>query len=432
VGRSSTVARCQVDARKPSYSASNVLGVSLQAWFSNDDIAVAPGSRLTLVLTIHNLGEATESYTIVPAGLTASWTTVKQGNLTLFGGSQQVIEIEVAPPAMPTTTAGPTAVSIRVIPLGDSDDAVVAEATLDVQSFDDCRLVALQPVQRARHRASFEFMVENHGNSLASCRLRLIDASNRIDGTFDPPAVGVVPGSASLVRLKSKARRGAFRRATRTLDFEIEAERQGHAPASTSLAFVQSPTIPAAAIARVLIVLAILGGLAIAWFALIEPTIEDAASDQVDERMAELAIESEGSTVDTPTTTSLPVSESDDAEEGEPTFFRLSVAPPLTQTADQSSTTPDGEVFDMTDVRIENPFNDKGVATLLVNGEQVFIWSLDNIRGQLFEPRITPIRLQPGDNVTFSVRCDEIGDATRSTCTNAINIGGIAIELDAP
>ena len=131
-----------------------------------------------------------------------------------------------------------------------------------------------------------------------------------------------------------------------------------------------------------------------------------------------------------PTTTSLPVSESDSAEEGEPTFFRLSVAPPLTQTADQSSTMPDGELFDMTDVRIENPFNDKGVATLLVNGEQVFIWSLDNIRGQLFEPRITPIRLQPGDNVTFSVRCDEIGDATRSTCTNAINIGGIALELD--
>jgi hypothetical protein len=416
----------------PSYSASSVLGVSVQAWFSNDDVAVAPGSRLTLMLTIHNLGESTDSYTIVPAGLTASWTTVKQGNLTLFGGSQQVIEVEVAPPALPTTTAGPTAASIRVIPLGDSDDAVVAEATLDVQSFDDCRLVALQPVQRARHRASYEFMVENHGNSLASCRLRLIDASNRIDGTFDPPAVGVVPGSASLVRLKSKARRGAFRRATRTLDFEIEAERQGHAPASTSLAFVQSPTIPAAAIARVLIVLAILGGLAVAWFALIEPTIEDAASDQVDERMAELAIDSEGSTVDTPTTTSAPVSESDDAEEGEPTFFRLSVAPSLTQTADQSSTTPDGEVFDMTDVRIENPFNDKGVATLLVNGEQLFIWSLDNVRGQLFEPRITPIRLQPGDNVTFSVRCDEIGDATRSTCTNAINIGGIAIELDTP
>ena len=384
------------------------------------------------MLTVHNLGEATDSYTIVPAGLTASWTTVNQGNLTLFGGSQEGIEIEVAPPALPTTTAGPTAVSIRVIPLGDSDDAVVAEATVSIEPFDDCRLVPLQPVQRARHRASYEFMVENHGNSLASCRLRLIDPTDRIDGTFDPPAVGVAPGAASLVRLKSKARRGVFRRGTSTLEFEIEAERQGHTPATASLAFVQSPTIPAAVIARVLVALAIIGGLVLAWFALIKPTIEDAASDQVDELLVELAAESETSDVDAATTTSMPISQSDGADEGEPTFFRLTVASPLTQTADQSSTMPDGEVFDMTDVRIENPFNDKGVATLLVNGEQVFIWSLDNVRGQLFEPRITPIRLQPSDNVTFSVRCDEIGDATRSTCTNAINIGGIAVELDSP
>ena len=78
----------------------------------------------------------------------------------------------------------------------------------------------------------------------------------------------------------------------------------------------------------------------------------------------------------------------------------------------------------MTDVRIENPFNDKGVATLLVNGEQVFVWSLENVRGSVFEPRITPIRLQPGDIVAFSVKCDEIGDATRATCTTAVNIGG--------
>ena len=421
-----------MNARKPAHSASIVLCVSLQAWFSNDDVAVAPGSKLTLMLTVHNLGEATDSYTIVPAGLTASWTTVNQGNLTLFGGSQEVIEIEVAPPALPTTTAGPTAVSIRVIPLGDSDHAVVAEATVSIEPFDDCRLVPLQPVQRARHRASYEFMVENHGNSLASCRLRLIDPTDRIDGTFDPPAVGVAPGAASLVRLKSKARRGVFRRGTSTLEFEIEAERQGHTPATASLAFVQSPTIPAAVIARVLVALAIIGGLVLAWFALIKPTIEDAASDQVDELLVELAAESETSDVDAATTTSMPISQSDGADEGEPTFFRLTVASPLTQTADQSSTMPDGEVFDMTDVRIENPFNDKGVATLLVNGEQVFIWSLDNVRGQLFEPRITPIRLQPSDNVTFSVRCDEIGDATRSTCTNAINIGGIAVELDSP
>jgi hypothetical protein len=53
---------------------------------------------------------------------------------------------------------------------------------------------------------------------------------------------------------------------------------------------------------------------------------------------------------------------------------------------------------------------------------------LDNVRGSVFEPRITPIRLDPGDNVTFSVRCDEIGDTTRTTCTNALNIVGVSID----
>ena len=108
-------------------------------------------------------------------------------------------------------------------------------------------------------------------------------------------------------------------------------------------------------------------------------------------------------------------------------LIRLAVDAPLTQTADQSTTLADGAVFDMTDIRVENPYNDRGVATLLVNSEPLFIWSLENVRGSVFEPRITPIRLDPGDNVTFSVRCDEIGDTSRSTCTNALNIVGLSL-----
>jgi hypothetical protein len=248
-------ARC--DNRLGEGPRGSVLGVSVHAWFSNDEVSIAPGDTLTLPLTVHNLGDETASYTIVPAGLTASWTTITPGNLTLFGGSQAVVDVTVAPPALSSTTAGPTAIAIRVIPLGDSDDAVVAEATLIVEPFDDCRIVPLQPIQRTRHRATYEFMVENHGNTVASCRLHLIDPSERIDGDFDPPAVGVGPGSATLVRLKARASRGGFRRSTRTLDFEVEAGRQGFAPVTAPMALVQSPTIPAAVIARTAGILAL-------------------------------------------------------------------------------------------------------------------------------------------------------------------------------
>ena len=90
----------------------------------------------------------------------------------------------------------------------------------------------------------------------------------------------------------------------------------------------------------------------------------------------------------------------------------------------------DGMLFDLTDLRVENSNSDAGRAALLINGEEAFVWSLANIRGSLFEPNITQIRLEPGDNLTFSVRCDIVGDPTLATCFDAVNIGGRSIEID--
>ncbi|MFT4864474.1 MAG: hypothetical protein ACI8RE_000656 [Ilumatobacter sp.] len=405
------------------------IAVSVQTWFSSDDMVAVPGERLTLPLSIHNLGESTESYTIVPAGLSASWTKIERGNVTLFGGSQDVIDVVVVPPAIPTTSSGPSVINVRVIPQGEPDDAVVAEIVLMIQPFDDRRIVTLQPVQRARHRANYEFMVENHGNGLASCRLRLVDPTHRVDGSFDPPAVGVAPGSASLVRFKAKAKRGIFRRATRTLDFEVEAEQQGHDPAIGSMSIVQPPTVPGSAVMRALAVAAVVAAATAAWYGVVRPELRDTVNERVDARIAELAPTPNGQA---PVTTTASDGDPEPSvaaapqEDGEPAFIRLSVEAGLTATADASSTIPDSDMFDLTDIRVENSLNESGIATLLINGEAAYQWSLSNIRGQLFEPSITPIRLQPGDNITFSVRCDAVGaESSKSTCTTAINIGGL-------
>lgn len=411
-----------------------MLGVSVQAWFSHEDVSIAPGESVTLPLTVHNLSESTESFTIVPAGLSASWATVSRGNLSLFGGSQEVVDVTITPPPLPTTTAGPTAIAIRIIPLGDTDDAVVAEATVTIEPFDDCGIVPLQPVLRARHRATYEFMVENHGNTVATCRLHLVDPTDRIDGDFDPPAIGVAPGSSNLVRLKARAQRGVFRRATRTLDFEVEAVRQGHEPFSAPFTLVQSPTIPAGAIAKLAAVLAAVGALVLAWFGVVKPAIEDAARDEVDRISGDLtpgaSTPSPGATTTLPTDGGTGNDGGADAPAGTATYVRLTAAASLTQIADQTHTVPAGEYLDITDVRIGNPFDDRGVATLTVNTEPLFVWSLANVRGSYFEPRITPIRLQPGDNLTLSVRCDEIGDVNRQTCTNDVLIGGFSVPVE--
>ncbi len=415
--------------------------MSVQAWFSNDDLEIDPGSSIELKLSIQNLGDATESYTIVPSGLNADWVNVDRGSITLFGGSLDVVDVTVAAPRLPSTSAGPTVTGVRIIPSGAPDDTIVAETTLDVRSFDDRRIVPLQPVIRARHRANYEFMVENHGNGLASCRVRLIDPTNRVDGDFDPPAVGVAPGGASLVRLKAKAKRGFFRRATRQLDFEIEAEQPGHDPSASSLSLVQPSTLSLASVGRALTVAAIVGAAIGAWFGVVRPEIRDAAADQVDQRLSQFdaAVDeiAAGNDVDSPVTT---LADGEDADgtatpppselAGEPDFLRLSVSPAALATNDDVFTVPPGTIYDLTEVRIENANNDTGRASLLINGEEAYVWSLANIRGSVFEPSLTPIRLQPDDNVTFQVRCDTVGDPAIGTCFNALNLAGLRIVVD--
>ena len=87
------------NARRDRGRASTLADVSVQTWFSSDEVVAQPGEQLTLPLSVHNLSQSTESYTIVPAGLSASWTTIERGNITLFGGSQDVVDVLVTPPA---------------------------------------------------------------------------------------------------------------------------------------------------------------------------------------------------------------------------------------------------------------------------------------------------------------------------------------------
>ena len=81
--------------------------MSAQVWFAQDEVVIRPGASASLALAIENVSDRTESYTIIPAGLTASWTTVTRPNVTLFGGSRDVVEVVVRPPAIHSTVCRP-------------------------------------------------------------------------------------------------------------------------------------------------------------------------------------------------------------------------------------------------------------------------------------------------------------------------------------
>lgn len=406
--------------------------MAAQAWFTLDEISIVPGASTSLTLQVENIGDHTETYTIIPAGLSAAWTTITRPNVTLFGGSQDLVEVIIRPPAIHTTTAGPTPVAVRVISQTDPDDSIVAETIANVTAFDDRRVTTLQPVRRARRRAQFEFMIENHGNNLANCRLRLVDATNRVDGTFDPPAVGVAPGSSSLVRLNAKADGGAFRRYERQLDFEIEATEPDHDPANGFATILQPPTVSARFLGKLALAAAGLLAIVLAWVGVVRPELRDAAERAVDDRLDELAM-APATTLPDPTATVPNLDgEADDGTSsvvvesvGEPVSYRLEVDVSVTQERSESITVPPDSRFMLTDLVLQNPNGDLGTAQLLRNGEILYEFDLGSMSSaNEFQPRVTAIPFEPSDNIVLAVTCDVVGQTSGTGCEIAALLGG--------
>jgi hypothetical protein len=401
--------------------------MSVQVWFDSEDISIRPGEAVSLSLAVENVGDHTESYTIIPAGLTASWTAITRPNVTLFGGSRDVIEVIVRPPAIHSTSSGPTSVAVRVVPQGSPDDTMTAETIVNVQWFDDRRIVMLQPLKRGRRRATYEFMVDNQGNSLANCRLHLIDASGRVDGSFDPPAVGVAPGSANLVRLKLTASRSLFRGSERQLNFEIEATEPDHAPVLGRATLIQPPTVSARSIGQVLATgLAVVAVIA-AWFGIVRPELRDAADRAVERRLGEIT-PTETTTDASPVSTTIVTvvqPEQQPSDSGRPVDYRIQVDAGITQDRSESISVPPDSRFLLTDIVLQNPHFDSGTAQLLRNGDKLYEWDLGEMTSpNEFQPRVTPLPFEPTDNIVLSVTCGEITSTTATSCEIAVLLGG--------
>ncbi len=404
-----------------------------QAEFSTSDVGVAPGESETFALSLINLGNRTETFTLVPSGLLAGWVRLSPPTVTLFGGSSETITVTLRPPQLSTTPAGPAPLTIRIIPQDEPDDVIIAETTAVIGAFHDRRLHLLQPVVRSRRRAVYEFLVENQGNSQASCRLHLIDVSQRLDGDFDPPAVGVEPGGNSLVRLKMKAVRRHWRRGSRTLPFSIEADQQGFPTAVAHATFVQTPAIPDRLGRRLIALLAVAGALAGIWFALLKPLTERTARDAVDDQAATVVINTAPVNPDDPVSTATTLDAPDDSvvvpvsvpsDDGKGFIKRFSVEALPGQSGTAQFTVEADTELRITDFILQNINEDGGQATVSKNDEPIQQWnlntSLDNIDGLQLG---SPVVFNAGDTIVFQIVCDTVGSAA-GTCIVGLLVSG--------
>jgi hypothetical protein len=397
--------------------------VSAQAWFAQQEIPVVPGQSATIQMTIANLGDSTETFSVIPSGLAAGWTTIRPATVTMFGGSRETVNIEVNPPPVPSTTAGPTALTVRVVPQSNPDDVASTETTLKVAVHNDRRLSLLQPALRSRRKATYELMFDNQSNAQASCRMRLSEGMTRVEADFDPPAVGVEPGAATLVKLKLRARSPQWERRSRTIPFVIEAEQPGVESAFVAGTLIQAPMLPERLFSRVAWAAVALGALAAAWFGVIRPEIRDTVRTQVDSAIATIPTAVPQSTLPgaTPSTTAPTGTGGDEEVPG--VFSRLAPATGAGQTTSADyAVAADADLL-LTDVILQNPSGDTGTATLLIGADTVYQWDLARVQLDAFLPTVTAIKVPAGSTLSFLLACGEAGNG-QGTCSAAMTVVG--------
>ena len=411
--------------------------MTVQAWFSSTDVDVVPGATAVITLTVANLGGSTESFALAPAGLAAGWTTIRPGYVTLFGGSEESVDVEVRPPRLPSTTAGPVALGVRIVPQATPDDVTSAETTLHIGATHDRSITTLQPALRTRRRATFELMLENQGNSLASCRLHLIDPSHRLDGDFDPPAVGVEPGGTALVRLKVRAAKRQWERRSRSMPFRVDADQQGADTVTAQATLVQAPVIPERLLPRLAALLLLAAALTGAWFGIVKPYIDRSAERAAEERepvpATTVAITTPGDDPPPPPTTTVVSVTPSVPVEPRGTNFSASLPTEVARGEQQANqyTVPADSTLDVTDLLVQNPFGDQGVVRVRV-GNIALTYNLINLEGfDAVNQWVTPIRLQPGEAVTVEVTCSEVGQQGAGACAPTVVVGGVLLPSTA-
>lgn len=392
---------------------STVGAVPASGQLSQPEVVVVPGDEEVVTVTVRNLGAQPETYALVATGFVQGWTVIDPPNLTLPPGGEGTARVALRPPRRWSVGAGPSPLAVRIVPQTLDAEVTLVEGTVNVLAFDERRLSLTQPAMRGKRRGEFDVVIDNLGNSRATCRLAVVNPDKRVTGRFDPPSFGLDPGGTTVARLFLKTKRRRWKGGTRTVGFEIQAVQEGHLTTVTHGTFLQEPVFTGRILRSVLGLAAIGGAVVGAWFGVVKPGIDDAASRAVERAAAS-------------TTTAAPVTSDPGAGQpggsGANFDIRLAVSAALSDQAVQGYTVPAGQEIRITDVLMQNPNLDSGRLALLRNSTVLYEAALENFTDFPY-PLVSPYVFAAGETINVQLTCRAIGGGGDS-CEAAITVTG--------
>ncbi len=172
---------------------------------SSQNLTVAPGSRTTLELTLHNRGEQDDSYAITLDGIPRAWIRSSSPVVALVAGAEKTINLAIHPPRSPQSEAGRVPVTVRVASRSTPSDAVEMDLTLTVTAYSKFD-VDLHPVPLYRGQTGI-VTVKNLGNYPEQYTLTWESPADEI--AVDPVSsqqVKIAPGKSAAIEFQARTR----------------------------------------------------------------------------------------------------------------------------------------------------------------------------------------------------------------------------------
>jgi hypothetical protein len=432
-------------------------------------VTVVPGETAMTTVTVRNDSDIVEAYALEVVGDCASWATVEPARVSLYPGTSETVTIRLAPPRSPEIRAGEVALGVRVLPAEHPESVRVLETTVTVEAFHELHTELAPRRRRGWLRGRYRLAVRNLGNTPVRVGFTPGQAGDELGFAFTPAEQRLEPGESAEAGLR--VRRGApvwfgapvvwpftVDAAERTDDEEETPQDPTAVRPPLDAEFVQIPVFPR----WLLIVLAALIALLLAWFTLVRPAVRSAAEEAATEAVQPRPAPAEGEAGQTPDagrgagagtgaggqetgagagtaagpgaggTATGPGGSAEGAGgtigAGQQSSATIDLETSTGRTETGTYQVPRDSVFQVTDIVVANFQGDEGVLTISFGARKITTIALETFRNQDYH-WVTPIKIPENDTVTIEVTCEKPGTPANGRqargCHEVLNVSGV-------
>ena len=209
-------------------------------------IAVDPGGRGQVTVTVTNPGERVEGYRIEVVGDAAAWSQVTPPQVSVYPQQSATAAIVFSPPAGSAVAGGVVAFGVRAQSEVDPDASAVAEGDLDVKEVVGLQATITPATSAGRWRGYHNINFSNWGNSAERLRVTASDPDEALGFLIKPPIVDVPLGGRARVRITVRTRKPFLRGNPVRLPFQVVGEREDAGPQTGPLQPYADPGRPVA------------------------------------------------------------------------------------------------------------------------------------------------------------------------------------------